>query len=613
MKKQNKTNTIVFYGKDFSPLEDAYIGYPKETVIVQNKKKKTLTEHTVVAIKDLDCGKILLEILKAFLIDLNSEIKKDTVEIIGHSEKEIDNKDDFALFSPNYLKLNEPNSGNPQEAQPELSEDSEESADKKKSLDEKPRFGNLVGTVRRIYNKIDHKTKLGELLKSVPSLDVKNDAVLKLFKQDVIIKLEISSRFDTFNEKNPELSKHYFLADMLLCGRLDLKFDNKHHVDFDYDSLFDFYMLWVLLENFKDALHKGFFKKYQRFENNDRYLKGSINIARHIKLNAGMDNGCVAYSYRENSPDNAVNHLILAAFDYLREKYEAVFDNNVDNELLSQMNQLKYEIGYPKYSRRELINLNSTPISHPFFSEYRALQQNCLKVLRDEGVSPFGNDDEHLSGILYYVPDLWEDYLINPMNKAMRSLRDYKIWVVEQKKIDVFTDLNGNNGHETQPDYVFYFCENDGNRDAAAPFFILDAKYKRFWLNSLWGEFSSYMFEDYNKCIRDMSSIGAVSTGVVFPVSENEIKNGNLQIAHRFSNINKLSCFYTIPVAVPVVEEKETFSDWQDKMTESLDLTNELLAEIVGFERKQYVDIQKLLHKMNNAKELSSFNQWSQR
>lgn len=613
MKKQNKTNTIVFYGKDFSPLEDAYIGYPKETVIVQNKKKKTLTEHTVVAIKDLDCGKILLEILKAFLIDLNSEIKKDTVEIIGHSEKEIDNKDDFALFSPNYLKLNEPNSGNPQEAQPELSEDSEDSADKKKSLDEKPRFGNLVGTVRRIYNKSDHKTKLGELLKSVPSLDVKNDAVLKLFKQDVIIKLEISSRFDTFNEKNPELSKHYFLADMLLCGRLDLKFDNKHHVDFDYDSLFDFYMLWVLLENFKDALHKGFFKKYQRFENNDRYLKGSINIARHIKLNAGMDNGCVAYSYRENSPDNAVNHLILAAFDYLREKYEAVFDNNVDNELLSQMNQLKYEIGYPKYSRRELINLNSTPISHPFFSEYRELQQNCLKVLRDEGVSPFGNDDEHLSGILYYVPDLWEDYLVNPMNKAMRSLRDYKIWVVEQKKIDVFTDLNGNNGHETQPDYVFYFCENDGNRDAAAPFFILDAKYKRFWLNSLWGEFSSYMFEDYNKCIRDMSSIGAVSTGVVFPVSENEIKNGNLQIAHRFSNINKLSCFYTIPVAVPVVEEKETFSDWQDKMTESLDHTNELLTEIVGFERKQYVDIQKLLHKMNNAKELSSFNQWSQR
>ena len=29
-------------------------------------------------------------------------------------------------------------------------------------------------------------------------------------------------------------------------------------------------------------------------------------------------------------------------------------------------------------------------------------------ILRDEGVSPFGNEDEHLDGILYYVPDLWE-------------------------------------------------------------------------------------------------------------------------------------------------------------------------------------------------------------
>ena len=160
---------------------------------------------------------------------------------------------------------------------------------------------------------------------------------------------------------------------------------------------------------------------------------------------------------------------------------------------------------------------------------------------------------------------------------------------------------------------MFNFCEKDGNREAAVPFFILDAKYKKVWLNSLWGEFSRYMFEDYNKCIRDMGSIGAISTGVVFPVSKSEIEKGNLQIAHRFSKFNKLSCFYTIPVVVPVVEEKDTFAEWQDKMAESLDRTNDLLAEIVGFERKQFVDIQKLLHRMNNAKELSKFNQWSTR
>lgn len=611
MKNQNNTNTIVFYGKDFSPLEEAYIGYPSE---ITQENKKTKAKFTVNPIKELPNGKILLEILKAFLIDLNNEIKKDTVEIIGHSEKAIDNKDDFALFFPQYLKINEPNSDKSQEAQTEAGDsakNSDDSAEKKNSYDSVPRFGNLVGTVRRIYYKNDKSTNLSKYLEDIK--DVKNDAVLNLFKRKaVVIKLEISSRFDTFNAEQPEKSKHYFLAEMLLCGRLNLKFDFKHHVDFDYDSLFDFYMLWVILENFKEALHKGFFKKYQRFEKNDRKLKGSIDIARHIKLNAGMDNGCIAYSYRENSLDNEVNHLILAAIDYLREKYEEMVDNNVDNELLSEMNHLKYEIGYPKYSRRELINLNSTPISHPFFSEYRALQQNCLKVLWDEGVSPFGNDDEHVSGILYYVPDLWEDYLVNPINKALKSigderLQDYKFRVSEQEEIYVFTDLNGNGGHPTYPDYVFNFSETDGNLKAATPFFILDAKYKKAWRDSLEGEFSSYMFEDYNKCIRDMGSIGAISTGVIFPVSKSEIIGSDMQTAHRFSKNNKLSCFYTIPVVVPAVEE-DTFSAWQEKMERSLKRTEELLAGIVGFECKQFIDIQKLLRKINNAEELASIS-----
>ena len=64
-------------------------------------------------------------------------------------------------------------------------------------------------------------------------------------------------------------------------------------------------------------------------------------------MNLGMDNGRVAYSYRENTVDNMLNHLILAAFDYLKEKYPYIVDNNVDDEMLAELNHLKYEIGYP--------------------------------------------------------------------------------------------------------------------------------------------------------------------------------------------------------------------------------------------------------------------------
>ena len=55
---------------------------------------------------------------------------------------------------------------------------------------------------------------------------------------------------------------------MLLNDKLELNFDKEHHVDYDFDSLFDFYLLWLLLNSFRDALLKGYYKTYRRFERN---------------------------------------------------------------------------------------------------------------------------------------------------------------------------------------------------------------------------------------------------------------------------------------------------------------------------------------------------------
>lgn len=90
------------------------------------------------------------------------------------------------------------------------------------------------------------------------------------------------------------------------------------------------------------------------------------------------------------------------------------------------------------------------------------MQEVCLKILRGEGVSPFENEDEHLDGVLYYVPDLWEEYLSNYINAAIRKDRrvnreDGYFSMEEQKKIYVMTDINGDDGHLTEPDYVSFY------------------------------------------------------------------------------------------------------------------------------------------------------------
>lgn len=40
-------------------------------------------------------------------------------------------------------------------------------------------------------------------------------------------------------------------------------------------------------------------------------------------------------------------------------------------------------------------------------------------ILRKLGISMFGYDDEKVQGILYYIPDLWEDFLEKYMSSEL--------------------------------------------------------------------------------------------------------------------------------------------------------------------------------------------------
>ncbi|MBR1597932.1 MAG: hypothetical protein IJ661_03340 [Lachnospiraceae bacterium] len=416
-----------------------------------------------------------------------------------------------------------------------------------------------------------------------------------------LVKIIIFSRFDKINEDEPEKTSPYFLASMLLKGKL--KFHDRQ-VNFSYDNLFDFYMLWLLKKHFMEAMQKGFFKKYQRFERNDDRVRGAIDISRHIRLNMGLNNGRIAYSYRENSVDNPINHLILTSYDYLKEKYPDMVENNTDYELEQMLKELKYAISYPKYSRRSIISLNQMPIAHPFFTEYEELRKVCLKIMRDEGVSPFQSESESLDGLLYYVPDLWEEYLQDVFERKCREFNrnlDYyeyddnndnesslRLSVKAQEKIYIMTDMDNdkNEQNTSYPDFVFSY-EEQGNsfyesEQEKVRFCILDAKYKPDWKYALKGKLLPKLREDYDKCIRDMESVNGTATGVVFPMKSEDLKDSPVYM-HQFSKFNKIRRFYTIPIEIPKIEE-DLYYKWDKKMCDSIDKTMSNIINSLKYE-----------------------------
>lgn len=366
------------------------------------------------------------------------------------------------------------------------------------------------------------------------------------------ITLQIKSRLDV-NSKN-DVSKPYFLSTMLLRDKVKL---NNNTVPSNEDEIFDYLLLFWFIEQLGKARLKGYYKTYRRFEVNDDKAKGTIDIARHIRLNIGQKNGRIAYAYRENTINNYLNQLIVAAYNHLKNKYYDLVEDNFDsnNELKNIIMFLANETDYSNVNINTILKNNLKAISHPYFTEYEELRIICLRILRDEGISIFdGESDNGTQGILFYLPELWEKYL---EDKLIKIALPEEVVVKAQEPIKNFDEKQ-----LTYPDYVFLINEK--------PFMILDAKCKPKWEDAANGGSVSDVMEDYNKCIRDMVAANSHATGVIFPTNTpikniSDTENVIRSLVHRISEYNKTDLFYTIPVYIPTVENNALYSDWSSQ------------------------------------------------
>lgn len=167
-------------------------------------------------------------------------------------------------------------------------------------------------------------------------------------------------------------------------------------------------LLFLFPAYLKSAMRKGLFKEYIRRRYNDQNVKGTIDVARHIKENTPFV-GNIAYSQREFSYDNELMELIRHTIEFIKAK-------EVGRTLLSK---IKDEVNLiisatPNYKygdRQKIISLNQKKrVRHAYYKEYQTLQRLCLMILLHQNHDLFSGS-KRVYGVLFDGAWLFEEYL----------------------------------------------------------------------------------------------------------------------------------------------------------------------------------------------------------
>ena len=226
-------------------------------------------------------------------------------------------------------------------------------------------------------------------------------------------------------------------------------------------------LLFLFPHYLKAAARKGAFKTYINNKYNDGNVRGTIDIARHIKRNIPFV-GDIAYNQREYSFDNYLMELIRHTIEHIKSKsYGYNLLNKVKDEVKLVVDAT------PKYratDRRRVFETNrKNTIRHAYYHEYRDLQRLCILILQNQK-HKFGDGHRKVYGILFDGAWLWEEYInsligdmfYHPMNKSGTG---------EQKLFgggtgSIYPDFIGKNPTERViADAKYKPIDNIGNKD----------------------------------------------------------------------------------------------------------------------------------------------------
>lgn len=307
-------------------------------------------------------------------------------------------------------------------------------------------------------------------------------------------RLTIHSRF---TNEDDDYFLHYMLQKVLQLNLTSLD------VGLSQEDSWCQLLIYLFPKYLQAALRKGLYKEYQRFFYNDSHVKGTIEVARHIKKNVPFT-GKITYSTREFSFDNALMQLIRHMIVFIQHTVpngRALLSSSASvRENTAEI--VRVTPSYKFSDRAKIIHLNQTrPIRHAYYYEYGKLQQLCLMILR-QTKHGLNQSNQKIHSLLFDVAWLWEEYLAtllgedfeHPQNKASKG------------GISVF---QSGNGRKVYPDFY--------SRPLGV---VLDAKYKKLETTE-----KGIAREDLFQLITYSYISKAQLAGLIFPSTGKEIDN----------------------------------------------------------------------------------------
>lgn len=222
--------------------------------------------------------------------------------------------------------------------------------------------------------------------------------------------LRISSRF---SKNDDDCFLYYMLQKVMhlnLFKGLDFSRDTK------LDAL-DFLML-LFPHHLKEACNQGIFRTYKTFRYNDSNVNGIIDVDRHINTNVPFQ-GKIAYNAREHTRDNYLMQLVRHTIEVIDRKAKGKDILRSDIEIREAVNMVRSCTTYIPNDRVNIIAQNSRPVSHPFYTKYKELQEICLRILRNEKIG-YGESNKEINGILFDGAWLWEEYIATILPKSFK-------------------------------------------------------------------------------------------------------------------------------------------------------------------------------------------------
>ena len=392
---------------------------------------------------------------------------------------------------------------------------------------------------------------------------------VKIGSEEYDVTLEMRSRFD-------ERDKPWLLGTMLeIALQGNVKFNSiENNIASDELDLLGILSVTLFCSTLKSAYKSGVYKTYVRREYNDSRLRGTLDIPRHIRLNVGRNDTVAAYTTRELTYDNELNHLIMHAWNFLRSMYPKIADaliygSSRDDELYSIITELKSMTAATDMRLDRCAAKCQRPITGPFYMKYEELRKLCLRIIGYRAkANIFSGNGENVSGILFYSPDLWEVCCEERMRDVLKGhgyeitaqveMKLYRHFVIDDKEKDNSL-FNNNYDHDIRPDYVVYKDEK--------PIAVLDAKFRVLEIED----------KDLNKLLRDMTCFGAHIGGLIYPHKEGaDVKNNTIQAYYLGKHVNSdkkdvpitnnKAIIYTYHVPVPDVNKNGSYNEWKEKL-----------------------------------------------